>query len=231
MGVYFKKMTETRIFMISGLGADGRAFQLLRLNYTSTITYIDWIKPDKEDTLTSYAQKLIDHYQIDSNSVLIGLSMGGMVSIEIAKMVQPLKTIIISSVRNKNELPLFQKIFGLLGLHRFIPESKLSKSNFILERRFGAQNQFEKEQLREALKRTNPSFAKWAIGAITQWDEKAANEHIIKIHGDKDRLLPLRGKADYILKDAGHMMIIQRALEISDILDKELEKVFSETAE
>ena len=52
-----------RVFLISGLGADERLFRNLDLSGFEVIP-IHWLKPEKTDTLTTYATKLIQHYGI-----------------------------------------------------------------------------------------------------------------------------------------------------------------------
>jgi surfactin synthase thioesterase subunit len=53
----------------------------------------------------SYAKKL--SHQIDTTQpfILIGVSLGGMLATEMTDFIQPEKTIIISSAKNKYELP------------------------------------------------------------------------------------------------------------------------------
>ena len=72
------------IFLISGLGADKRTFDFLQLDFHESVTYVEWIKPLKNETIESYSTRLIHKYKIGQNSVLIGLSFGGLISIEIS---------------------------------------------------------------------------------------------------------------------------------------------------
>jgi len=102
-----------RIFMIPGMGADERIFKNIKLN-NANITYIKWLQPDESDTLISYAQRLIDKYVIDADSVVIGNSLGGMLAVEIAKKVSLSKVILISSIKTIDEAPRYFKVFKWL---------------------------------------------------------------------------------------------------------------------
>ena len=73
----------TKIFLIPGLGADYRIYKNLEFQGYNIVN-ITWIEPNPKDTLAYYAQKLIDHYQIQSGSIVVGNSLGGMLAMEIA---------------------------------------------------------------------------------------------------------------------------------------------------
>ncbi len=88
---------------------------------------------------------------------------------------------------------------------------------------FGITNRQDKLLLKEILESTDTRFSKWAINEILNWKRKAGPGNLIRIHGDKDRLLPInKFKPTYLLKGAGHFMIANRATEISEILEMEI---------
>ena len=95
------------IYCISGLGADDRAFSKLEINNYS-LKVIPWLEPHKKETIQHYAKRM--RAGIDSdNPILMGLSFGGMVCIEIAKQIPVQKIIIISSIKSFLELPQWMK--------------------------------------------------------------------------------------------------------------------------
>ena len=64
-----------------------------------------------------------------------------------------------------------------------------------------------------------------AIDQIVNCERKNAPENIIRIHGNKDRVLPvINFKPQHLVKDGGHFMVANRAEEISAILESELSK-------
>jgi homoserine acetyltransferase len=76
----------SRIYLIAGLGADTRVYNNIDL-HEHEVTPVDWIEPNVSDTLSIYAQKLIYQYNILPNSLIIGNSLGGMIAVEIAKLI------------------------------------------------------------------------------------------------------------------------------------------------
>ena len=73
---------------------------------------------------------------------------------------------------------------------------------------------------------TDLKFAKWAVGQLISWKNEDRLENVIKIHGTKDKLIPLKSKINTeIIKDDQHFMIVDKAQEISDIINKEITKL------
>lgn len=63
-------------YFISGLGADKRIFSKLKLNENINIIHVDWITPNKNESLASYAQRLISAMDLPQPFALVGVSLG-----------------------------------------------------------------------------------------------------------------------------------------------------------
>src|SRR3978361_1183825 len=105
----------SKIFLIPGLGADCRIYKHIDLQGYDVV-HIEWVDSDKDNTLNTYAQKLIDKYDIDTGSIVIGNSLGGMIAMEISKKIELNKTILISSIKTVKEAPLYFKFFRVTRL-------------------------------------------------------------------------------------------------------------------
>ena len=87
------------LYLLSGLGADKRVFHFLNLG-ENHIHHIHWICPLKNESLTEYAGRLCQHIK-SATPILTGVFFGGMVAIEIGKIIKAEKIILISSARTK----------------------------------------------------------------------------------------------------------------------------------
>lgn len=205
------------IYLFSGLGVDHRAFQ--NINFTGfEITFITWIAPYNNESLRNYAVRLSK--QITSNkAIFIGVSFGGMIALEIGKILKPEKIITISSVKTSDEMPLPFRIFGRLRLHYLIPFNFLKRSTSINHWLFGVSDTKNKSLLTDILRDTDPKFFKWAINAIALWRNKFIPSNTIHIHGTDDKILPHRFvRCDICVAHGGHFMIVDRADELNPIL-------------
>jgi pimeloyl-ACP methyl ester carboxylesterase len=206
------------VYIFSGLGADERVFDKLDFTHVNA-NFIKWIDPLNNESLANYAIRICEQIR-SKNPVLIGLSFGGMIAVEVAKHLKINKLILISSIETRSELPIYFRFMGLLQLHRIFPISLLKKANFISFWFFGVSSKNEKSLLRVILKETNSVFLFWAINSILNWDNKSAPSNSFRIHGTKDRILPFPKKGRVLLiKGGGHFMVLNRYQEVQQYLD------------
>lgn len=207
------------IYCISGFAADERVFAHLNFGENS-IHFIPWKIPQHNESIGSYAHRMCEDI-LHPNPVLLGLSFGGMMSIEIAKEIPVDKIILISSVSTLQELPLYMKIAGKLRLNHLVPLRPYSFlepwENFTL----GAQTPEEKKLVREYRQNLNLQYSDWAIEQVLNWKNKWFPENVIHIHGTKDHIFPIKNiKADFVIQGGGHLMLMNKAEEINEILKK-----------
>ena len=117
------------IHLLSGLGADQRVFNYLDLS-DYKVNHISWITPLNNESITQYAGRLLE--QIDSDHpILIGVSFGGTMAIELGKLIQVKQIILISSVETKWDLPFYYRMVGWWKLNKLIPSPFFKTVNAI----------------------------------------------------------------------------------------------------
>ncbi|GAB2826503.1 alpha/beta fold hydrolase [Ferruginibacter profundus] len=207
------------IYFLSGLGANYSAFKYLAFPPDVTPVFIDWLAPEKKETIRQYAKRIAAKINSTEPFILIGLSFGGMLATEVIEFVQPQKTILISSAARRQELPAYYKAAGTLRLNKLFPAAVIKKGNLVINWLMGVSAIKDKALVQEILAASNPEFSRWAINEIVNWKRTTAPANIIRIHGDKDKVLPIINfKPQHLIKKGGHFMIANRANEISAIL-------------
>jgi pimeloyl-ACP methyl ester carboxylesterase len=214
-------MTSKSIYCISGLGADERAFERLNINGYS-LHYLTPIPPLSSETLSSYAMRMSGQVK-QERPVIIGLSFGGMIAIEMAKHIAINKLILISTVKTCHEIPVWMRIAGTLKLHKMIP----IKSNRITEkaddRRMGIETIEEKAFVDQYRKNADQKYVDWAVDQILNWKNTWVPPNVYHIHGENDRMFPLRNiQPTHVIKKGTHIMILNRADEISACIEQQL---------
>lgn len=211
-----------KAYFISGLGADKKAFQRVILPAAYEPIFLDWIPPQKNETLSNYARRFSSLIKNDDAFILIGLSFGGMLATEIARLRNPLKTIIISSLASSSELPWYFKSAGRVGLHKAIP-IKILKAGSILKNMMGAASKEDKAIIINYAKYSDPDLIRWSLDAIVNWDQPDRLPGIVHLHGSSDRMLPMKyTRPDFVIKGGGHLMIFNKADEVNRILSQVL---------
>ncbi len=202
------------IYCISGLGADEKAFSKLDIPGYS-LRVISWKLPEPQETISAYATRMRAEIN-EEQPVLMGLSFGGIMSIEIAKQVPIEKIILISSVKTRKELPGWMKMTGRIGLHKVVPlrSTKLTEpfQNFTL----GVTNEEERRMAIAYRRNVDMRYTKWAVDQVLTWKNDWDPGNIYHIHGDKDRMFPVKkANPHYTVSQGGHFMIMNKAAEIS----------------
>lgn len=214
-----------RLLFFSGMGADHRAFQYLKLEGYEKV-FFDWIPPLPDEKLKDYAQRLVKNYPPRPEDVLIGLSMGGFVAQEVAAVYRVQIVIIISSLRSGETLqPLFTAA-EKINLLQLVKEDLLKKTivagaNLVLP-----QNKKRIRLIAEMLDQFDGAYYKWAMNQVLHWNGADATCPVHHIHGDKDEIFPIKNvKNALIIKGGNHLMITIKAEEVSEYINDILANV------
>ncbi len=210
--------------MIAGLGADTRVYNNIDL-HEHEVTLVDWILPHKHDNLTTYAKRLIDHYHITPNSIVIGNSLGGMIAIEMAKLIPLSKVVLISSIKTINEAPWYFGFFRKLPLYKCVPKKLYSSFGVFIEFFFGEMNKADLWLFKDMLNKCSPVFLRWAMDAALLWKNETVPPNVYQIVGDNDLIFSCkRIKNATIIKGGTHIMIYDNAKQINKLLKKILKE-------
>jgi pimeloyl-ACP methyl ester carboxylesterase len=211
-----------KAYFIPGLGADKTVFRNIKLPNTLEPLYLEWIEPLPNESLCNYASRLSSRIDQSEPFILVGLSFGGMLAVEISKIHKPSRLILISSIPGIQDLPTIYKWAGRLRLQKMVPVSLFIKASR-LKRFFTTETKEDKVFLLEMIRKTDPKFIKWALNAILHWDNKMLPENCIHIHGKMDGILPINcTHPTHVIPRGGHLMVMNRAREINKILEENL---------
>lgn len=205
------------IYCLSGLGADEKVFS--RLDFRDhQVTFVKWLIPHKAERIEKYAGRIALQI-IAPNPILVGLSFGGIMCIEIAKLIQVKTIILISSIKTSDEMPFWMKVSGRMYLNRIFPMRSFKLIEPLENYNLGVETAEEKRMVHNYRRTIDKNYSEWAIHCILNWKNKTLPSNIIHIHGDLDRIFPLKKlSADHIIKTGGHFMVMNRATDINRIL-------------
>lgn len=205
------------VYFIPGLGADKKAYSFLDLSFCNPI-FIDWVEPLPNEGLQNYAMRLLTQIK-EQNATIVGLSFGGMLATEMAKHNPYLKVIIVSSNKVCTEFPKFLKIGKYVPVYKWVPNKAIKKFGLLFSKILGSKGSKQKAVQQQIIKDTDPQFTKWAISAIMHWQNTTLPNNLVHIHGTADKLLPYYlVQADYTIEGGEHLMVMDKAEEVSDIL-------------
>jgi pimeloyl-ACP methyl ester carboxylesterase len=211
-----------KVYFISGLAADSRIFKHIRLPNSYEIVHLNWISPQKNESLGHYALRLAEKIDTTEPFALVGLSMGGMIASEIAMKFKPVATILISSAPCYQHLPPQLKMAYYLRLYKWVPISLLKKIS-IYKRALAPDSEEDKMTMKQVIKESDPAIIRWALYAILSWRNETIPTPIWHIHGTKDEIIPIRyTHPTHRILNANHLMVMSRAAEINEFIKEVL---------
>lgn len=214
-----------KVYCICGLGADERIFSKLTWQPDVEVHYIQWLIPKSDETLEAYAARMASEITSTGDFTLIGVSFGGIMAIEITRIIPVQKLILISSVETHHQIPTWMKLCGKLKLHRLIPTGVLHDirplklfepiENYFL----GAFTQDQKALVNEYRRKVNPHYLKWSVRQILDWKNEKAPENAYHIHGTADRVFPIsKVNPTHSIEEGRHFMLYHKPESVSEIL-------------
>ena len=153
----------------------------------------------------------------EQNPIIIGLSFGGMLATEIANHMPVQRLILISSAKTAAEVGYRNGIFKVF--HGIAPSQTFRMHFPFLLSLFGARTADERALLKDIIQKSDGPFVKWSVGAILSWKNKTFPETTVHIHGTSDHIIYSSGvNPTHWIRDGSHIMICNRAKEISRII-------------
>ena len=204
-------MSEIAVYCMPGMAASPKIFEYIHLPKPYKLHLLSWILPMKEESLSAYAKRMSERVTA-VDSVLIGVSFGGVLVQEMAKHIQVRKVIIVSSIKSRNELPLPMKMARTTNAHKLLPTQWINNLDALALFAFGKGIQKRLKLYQKYLSERNPDYLDWSIDTLVHWDQEEADASVIHIHGKKDTVFPMKYLSKpFIAIEGGHAAIITSA--------------------
>jgi pimeloyl-ACP methyl ester carboxylesterase len=202
--------------MLPGLGADARLMQPQRAAFNNATTP-DWIKPSPGESLPEYANRFAATIPINKDDILLGVSFGGMVALEIARQ-RPVRAIIlIASCRHPRSIAPAVTRFASVGLRFPIPNAARRLAPLAIPV-LGPMNPDHRKLLMDMAETTSMDFLRWGARAILGWaGVESVTCPTLHIHGRRDRVILCKAvRADAEVPGAGHVVNLTHAPEVNE---------------
>ena len=214
------------IHFLSGQGADEKLFENLVLPPGFSANYVQWIEPLEKERFSSYIKRIVEQINTTEDFILIGVSLGGIVAVELSKFLRPRLTIIISSIATAKELPPHFRLINFFKIQKIAPGGLYKWYNYFVNWYFGTTNKREKELLRYYMKSATRKYMKWSTNKVLTWKNKERPANLLHIHGTADRIFPHQfTHADVKIKNGTHFMVHNKAEEIGKIITEKLNAI------
>ncbi|CAI8277399.1 MAG: Uncharacterised protein [Polaribacter sp. SA4-10] len=218
-------MSKTAIYFIPGLAAGPEIFENLTLQDSLyDLHYLQWKMPlHQEETIANYAMRMCEDIH-HKNPVLIGVSFGGIMAQEMSQFIATKKVIIISSVKNKNELPKRFKLASFTKVYKLFPSKIVANFEDYTKYFLGKSLKKRADLYKKYLSVRNSSYLHWSIYNVINWHGVIKTpQNLVHIHGTEDKVFPLKNISNCVVIEGGtHVMILRKAKTITRHIQESL---------
>lgn len=208
------------LYLLPGLGADERVFRNLLPLLHGPVRVLLWLTPEPDETLPHYAARMAESIPAAAEGLLVGVSFGGVVGLEINRLRPNMRTVLISSIPDASCLPPLLRLIRATGVYRLVPPPLLKLFPRAGQWYFGVKNGEEYRLFKQILRDMEPVYTRWAINRLLHWDSTHVGRSI-QILGTHDRVFPPGPTpVEYLIRGGGHFMVLSHAEEISQILNE-----------
>ena len=195
-----------------GMAANSSIFDGLRLPTNQFALHkLDWFVPEKGMNLENYAKEMLKQVKHEV-PVLVGVSFGGLLVQEMAKLTKTRKVILISSVKCKSEMPKKMIFAKHTKVHKLLPTGIVTNMELLAKYAFGETVTKRLELYEKYLSVRDKSYMDWAIDHMVNWNQKEPLPNTVHIHGTLDNVFPITNIKDCItVKNGKHAMIVYRS--------------------
>lgn len=208
------------IYFVPGLANDKRIFKNLAEELKDyKLVFLEHLEIlHYEETLPQYAARLINHHKFfDSDSIIIGLSLGGLIATEMSKILNFKKVFLISSVKHKSEFPPIIRLASKLNI--ILPPKLIKGTIKPISILLNVTNRTGAEYVSKIIRDSNEEHMIWAQKAVSKWENNLIPNNYIHIHGTNDEIFPMAYvKPSHKIEKGTHYMVMDRAKEISEII-------------
>ena len=218
-----------KIYQISGLGANGKAFKNLKLNNDFEQIDVPWLQPEVDETLQHYTERMLDKINPTEDFLLMGLSFGGILVQEMNRFLNPKHTILLSTIKDRAEMPRLFRFASETNAHKLVPMGFLTSDkvfSYMMLRKI----YFPKKQdaLDEIFEFKDHYYLRWSINQIVNWHRSldCQIDNLTHIHGNKDVVFPISNIKNCEMVEGGtHIMVMQKPKIVSGLINQVLDQL------
>lgn len=206
------------------MGADERLFEAQRhhgLDFDVPVL----TTPGRRDTLADYAARIRDQLRLTAPCVVGGVSFGGMLACELARLTGARCALLIASCPNRSGVPAHYRSLEVLS--RIIPDFVIRHRASVSGRVFAALECITEEQKQTVMQMSRdvavPQLRRVARMILEWRAPEVWPMPVHQIHGDSDRIIPLhRVQADEIVAGGGHLINMTHAGQVNAFIESRL---------
>jgi pimeloyl-ACP methyl ester carboxylesterase len=203
-------MPDAPLYLLPGLGADSRLYDLQRAHFGNRLVTPEFIPAGPGEMLSQYVQRWLERMRPPREFYLGGLSFGGMAAIEMAKLARPRAVFLIASCRSRRCIARRFRVvrWGGAIVPSVLAGPFLGAGAWTFAWLNGLTSQ-QRAVLTSIARDADINLLKSLGEMCVTWPHDGTLDvPVAQIHGDTDRVIPLRDPAaDLTVLPGAHHLI------------------------
>ena len=200
--------------ILPGMGANSNMYPKDKYQFLEDVSFINWPVYKGEQSLNEVARSIIRQYTINNKMIVGGSSLGGMVAIDIAKIVGNEKVILIGSATQPKYInPLLQKLSDLADY----------TAVKIIQVFAGKVNQYSNNDLLGMFEESNSEFIRAMCKTLFEWEGLGDYKcKVCQIHGKQDMVISPPNANVKIIPEGGHLISMSHADVVANFINENI---------
>jgi pimeloyl-ACP methyl ester carboxylesterase len=183
-------------YLLPGMGASCAMYEALGQKLDFPVTLLDWPPYRGEKTYADMARRIVAENALDHGDVIGGSSLGGMVALEIGRIVRPRAIVLLGSALSSGEVQ------GLLTM--LSPLAAVTPISLV-QVLAGKQKSLFSTMFADA----DPEFVRAMCAYLRLWPGCSGEPGSIRrLHGKRDHVIPCPSSGAVTLEGAGHLLVM-----------------------
>ena len=192
--------------ILPGMGASSAMYNALRHKLDFDVNFINWPLYHGEKTYGDVAERVIRDNSIQNGDVVGGSSLGGMIALEIGKLIQPKALILMGSAVNSEEV---QSLLAMLA-----PLAVITPIS-VVQLLAGKQKNLVSTMFADA----DSEFIRAMCSYLPSWLGYSGKMDIVnRLHGKQDHIIHCPAVGATIVENAGHLVAMTHVNETAAFL-------------
>ena len=198
----------TEWYILPGMGASPEMYDSLRRELSIKVHFLEWPRYRNEVSYREIGKRIIAENEIREKDVIGGSSLGGMIALEAAAILNAKAVVLIGSALYRteiNHLLLLLSAFATMTPFSLI-QQLAGKSGHLIGQMFSV---------------SDPDFIRSMCKYISSWSGyHGVPAKVFRVHGEKDHIITCPEGGCDVINNAGHFVAITHAKECSEFLEK-----------
>ncbi len=212
-----------KVYFIPGLSGTALMFSKQLAVFGDQAEVLEHIEPlDDKESIYHYARRLAEGIDTSQPFILAGVSMGGILSIEMNKFLEPAHTILIASIQSSEELRPQLRRYHKMSIPKLIQPPVYNAFRKVAYPFIGLRFPKHHEDFYTMFMQHSDKMMRWGMNSVMGWKNTFFPYKLTRIHGSKDHVFPIQyinsNRIDLLIEGGTHFVNIENAEEVNEVI-------------